>query len=116
TVSAPTIATRNVLIPQKAGGGPRPPPPNHQSPITNSRPREHQMAAFGVDPDGVAAGELAGLDLLRQRVLDLGLDRALERTRAVHRVETDVAQQLQRRVRQLQLQAALVQALLQAVQ
>jgi hypothetical protein len=54
---------------------------------------EHQLAASGVDLHGVAAGELAGEDALRQRVLQLLLDRALERPRAVHGVEADVAQQ-----------------------
>src|SRR5690606_11765529 len=62
---------------------------------------EHQPAGLGVDMDGVAAAELAGQDLLRQRVLELGLDRALERARAVHRVEADVAEQVEGPVAEL---------------
>ena len=57
---------------------------------------EREMPAFGVDMNGVAAAELAAEDLLRQRVLQLLLDRALERTRAVHRVEADIAQQVEK--------------------
>src|SRR5690606_3711955 len=63
---------------------------------------EHQASAFGADLDRVPVAELAGQDLLRQRVLQLRLDGTLERTGAVDRVEADVAQQLQCRVRQLQ--------------
>ncbi len=58
--------------------------------------REGQHHAVGVDHDGVAGAELAAEDAVRQRVLQLLLDRALERARAVHRVEADVAEQGQR--------------------
>ncbi|MNF08357.1 hypothetical protein D3C80_2087660 [compost metagenome] len=57
--------------------------------------------------DGRPGGELAGEDLLRQRVLDPALDRALERPRAVHRVVADGDQLLQSFGRQLQAQLAL---------
>ena len=49
--------------------------------------RERDLAAVRVDLDRVARREAAGEDLLRQRVLDLLLDRALQRPRAVDRVE-----------------------------
>jgi len=45
---------------------------------------------FGFDPDGVAADEFAGEDFLRLRIFELRLDRALQRARAVDRIETDV--------------------------
>jgi hypothetical protein len=49
-----------------------------------------------VDDHGVAADELALQDLFGQRVLDLLLDRALERPRAVHRVEAGLAELVER--------------------
>ena len=47
----------------------------------------------------VAGGELAGEEFLRQRVLDLLLDRALQRPRAVDRIEARRRDRLQRGVR-----------------
>lgn len=53
---------------------------------------EHQLPALGIDLHRVASAELAGQDASRQRVLQLLLHRALERTRAVHRIEADIAE------------------------
>ena len=58
--------------------------------------RERQHHAVGVDANRVARAELAGQDAIGQRILQLLLDRALQRARAVHRVEADVAEQRQR--------------------
>src|SRR5512135_3372034 len=69
------------------------------------------MPALGVDADRVAGLELAFENLLRKRIFQLLLDSALERTRAVNRIEADVAEQVERLVRQLQRQLALSQAL-----
>ena len=66
-----------------------------------------------VDDDVVAADELALQDLLRERVLELALDRALERPRAVDRIEADVAEQVEGAVADLELDAELGQALCQ---
>src|SRR3546814_10229135 len=73
---------------------------------------EHQVPTFGIHAHRVAIAELPGQDLRRQRILQLLLDRALERTRAVDRVEADVAEQVERLVRHLDADAALGQALL----
>src|SRR3546814_3843281 len=50
---------------------------------------EHQVPTFGIHAHRVAIAELPGQDLRRQRILQLLLDRALERTRAVDRVRTE---------------------------
>src|SRR5690606_28539505 len=57
--------------------------------------------------------ELAGEDLLGQRVFDPALDGALERPRPVNRVVTHRHQLVQRLVADLQAQLALGQALAQ---
>jgi hypothetical protein len=54
---------------------------------------ERELAALGFDVDGVATHEVAGQDFPRGRIFELGLDRALKRTRALHRIEADVANQ-----------------------
>src|SRR3546814_1139022 len=77
-------------------------------------PVEYQAPTLGIHAHGVAAAELATEDLLCQRILQLLLDRALERTRAVDRVEADVAEQVERLVRHLDADAALGQAPFQA--
>src|SRR5579883_2692640 len=76
-------------------------------------PAKLQVPAGGVHGDRVARLEAAFEDLLRQRVLELLLDRALERAGTVDRVETDVAEQVERPVAQGQRQLALGQALAQ---
>jgi hypothetical protein len=47
--------------------------------------------------DPVAGRELAPQDALGQRILDLLLDRALERPRAIDRIESGLAEQVARR-------------------
>src|SRR5690348_5265059 len=59
---------------------------------------EHQLAAFCIRMDGVAGAEFAGQNFLRERVFQLRLDRALQRTRAIDRIEAGIAQQHQRRI------------------
>ena len=63
---------------------------------------EHHLAAAVVDGDGVLGREASFEDRLRERVLDLRLDRALERPRAVHRVEADLGELGERRVGDLE--------------
>ena len=48
---------------------------------------EDELAAFDIDRDHILRAEAAGEDHARHRVLDLLLDRALERPRTEHRVE-----------------------------
>src|SRR6266516_2912591 len=48
---------------------------------------EDDLAVLGIDEDGVALLEFSGQHLLRERVDDEPLDRALDRARAVDRVE-----------------------------
>src|SRR5690606_21077492 len=79
--------------------------------VQGSALHEHQLALGRIDPDHIAVEELAGQDLLRQRILQLRLDRTLERAGAVHRIEADVAQQLEGGVADLDAQATLGQAL-----
>src|SRR5690606_33097819 len=74
---------------------------------------EDQAVALGRHHDGVAGAELAGEDLLRQRVLQLLLDGALERPGAVDRVEADIAKQGQGAVLDAQADLPLGQALAQ---
>src|SRR5688500_5196274 len=69
-----------------------------------------QVAVAHGDPDAGSRAELAAQDALRQRVLDLLLDRALERPRAVHRVVPRLAQELERLVVEHELDVALEQA------
>ena len=59
---------------------------------------ERDLAARGADLHRVARRILAAEDLLRERVLDLLLDRALQRPRAVDRIEARRRDGLQRRV------------------
>src|SRR5258706_510532 len=57
---------------------------------------EHHAPAAPVDADRVLGREAALEDRLRERILDLRLDGALERPRAVHRIEADLGQLRQR--------------------
>ena len=77
---------------------------------------EHQLAALRIHLDRIAIAEPAGQDRLRQRVLQLLLDRALERSRTVDRIEADVSEQLESLVAQFDADAALAQSLLQPAQ
>ena len=52
-----------------------------------------QHALVHADADPIARLELAAEDLLRQRIFDLLLDRALERPRTVDRIEARLAEQ-----------------------
>lgn len=63
-----------------------------------SRSAEHQFCLCRVNPDRIARPVLPAQDLLRQRILEPGLERALEQPGAVDRVETGLAEQIQRRV------------------
>src|SRR5204863_7026273 len=72
--------------------------------------RELQPVAIGLGVDAIPGHELPAEDALRQRVFHLLLDGALERTRAVHRVVTRLAQPIQRRVFERQLEIAVQQA------
>src|SRR5690242_4534665 len=72
---------------------------------------ERKLAVFGIDLDGVATDEFARQDLLRQRVFELRLDRALQRACAVHRIEADVAEQHQCAVGNLEIDLAFLQTL-----
>src|SRR5437879_13828555 len=56
--------------------------------------REHQLRVADADAYAVARRELPLQDLLRQRVLDMLLDGALQRPRPVHRVEARLPQQI----------------------
>src|SRR5256885_4256134 len=49
---------------------------------------EAEHPSLRIHPDGVLRRELAFQDRFRQRILDLLLDRALERPRAVDRIES----------------------------
>src|SRR5262252_573523 len=74
---------------------------------------ELQPASPRFHADPVPRDELAAEDGLRQRVLHLLLDGTLERTRAVHRVVTRLAQPVQRRIVEAQLEVAIQQATLE---
>ena len=57
---------------------------------------KHQLPAFRIHRDGIPGREPPLQDLARQRILQLLLHRALQRPGAIHRVEADVAEQVQR--------------------
>ena len=60
--------------------------------------------------------ELALQNLLRQRIFDLLLDRAFQRSRTVHRVEACVSQFVARSIRQMDANVAIGQPLVQVAQ
>src|SRR5579885_650743 len=66
-------------------------------------------ACRGADP--VPGGELALEDPLRQRILDLLLDGALQRPGSIDRVEARLAEQIPRRIIEHQIHVPLLQAL-----
>src|SRR3954467_11315232 len=76
---------------------------------------ENELTVRGVDPDVVAGRELALEQCQRELVDQLALDHALEWARAVSGVVAEVADQLLRIVGQLDLDAALGDALAQPV-
>ncbi len=67
--------------------------------------------ALGVHDHDVTGAQLAEEDLLRQRVLDLALDRATQRTRAQHRVVALLGQQLLGGLGQLDAHVPVLEAL-----
>src|SRR5258708_24236455 len=77
---------------------------------------EQHPAATPVDVDRVLRREAAFEDALRERVLDLRLDRALERPRAVDRVEADLGELADRGVRDLEAEVHLRKPRLQRVE
>src|SRR5690554_1246564 len=77
---------------------------------------EAQAAATRIHADAVARAEAAFEDGPRQRVLDLLLDRPLERTGAIHRVEAGLGDVRDRGVRDLQRHLQPRQPALQVLQ
>src|SRR5881628_195560 len=77
---------------------------------------EDHLAAFFRDADGVAGDEIAREDLLGERVLDLLLDRALERARTVDRIEADFGDYGERRGRHVELDVELGEPRLEALE
>src|ERR1700761_5778048 len=69
------------------------------------------MPTFGIHNDRISRLEAPFEYLLCQRILQLLLDRTLQGARTIHRIETDIAQKLQRLVADLHLQLALRQTL-----
>src|SRR5204862_3502865 len=63
---------------------------------------EHELAVGRVGTDDRTVAELAREHLYRKRVLELALDRPLERARAVGRVVSVLDQELGRRIAQLE--------------
>ena len=64
---------------------------------------EHHAAALVIHPYCILGRKIAGKDFARQRVLDLGLDGALQGSRTVDRVEACIGDLTQRRVGHVQL-------------
>src|SRR6202012_4076930 len=77
---------------------------------------EREFTAVHANADAVTGGELVAQNALRERVLDLLLDRALERPRAVHWIEAGLADQITRLVVQLELEVAFEQSAPQVLQ
>src|SRR6187402_2486525 len=91
---------------------PAPPSPD----LTESLGRsalEFERAVVSGSTDTVAWQEFAREDRLRQGVFHLLLDGTLERPRTVHRVVTRLAQQVERRVIERELEVAFNESLLQ---
>jgi hypothetical protein len=59
------------------------------------------LAIPDVDLNGVSRREVSGEDLLRQRVVQLRADGALERARTVDRIEASLAEQVEGVIREL---------------
>src|SRR5512139_547951 len=76
-------------------------------------PLERERTVFYRHLDHVARPEVAPEDPLRQRVLELVLDRALERPRTIHRVEAGLAEQVARRRVEFEADVAVAEALAQ---
>ena len=74
---------------------------------------EDQVVTLHLRDHAITGRELAAQDLLRQRILDLGLDRALQGPRAVHGVEPRLADAIARGVVEPQLDVAVREALTQ---
>src|ERR1700680_4166524 len=68
---------------------------------------EYQLRAAAAYAYSIPGHELVAQDALRKRILDLLLDRALQRPRAVHRIEARLADQIARLVIQVELHIAI---------
>jgi hypothetical protein len=77
---------------------------------------EHELAVPHIHQNGVAVGELVVEEPHGEGVLDESLDRALQRTRPVGRIPSCLCEELLRRVRELDPNTPLGEALLQAVE
>src|SRR5882757_7472923 len=77
---------------------------------------EHQSSALELRNHPIARDEIPAQDALRQRILDLRLDGALQRTRPIHRVESRLADPVARVIVEEELNIALRQPLPQAPQ
>src|SRR5262245_20504131 len=71
-----------------------------------ARAREHELRTDAVDLDHVARREFTGEHLLREHVLDVLLDGALQRAGAELRVPAELAEQILRGVAHLERELA----------
>src|SRR5579864_8740847 len=94
-------APRHTRTPSGAGG------------LTLLRSPEGQLPVTHADAHAVSGLELALEDPLRQGILDLLLDGALQRASAVYRVETRLPEQVARRVIECEIHVALREPLAQ---
>src|SRR5690349_17396228 len=78
--------------------------------------REVETGRAHAHPDRVAGGEVAAQDPLRERVLELLLDRALERPRAVDRVESRLREPVARFRREYERDVAILEPLVQVLE
>src|SRR6266481_6534148 len=78
--------------------------------------REGELAVVRRDTDAVPGHELSLQDLLRQGILDLLLDGALQRPCAIHRIEAGLPEQVAGAVLEREIHVALGQALAQVKQ
>src|SRR5262249_53890434 len=76
-------------------------------------PGEDELPVARGGADAIARDELALQDLLRERILDLLLDGALERPRPVHGIEARLAEKIACRIIERQVHVAFLQPLAQ---
>ena len=106
-----------IVFPSKANAT-ADPPPSTRPPCpcllaaVDARQEEELVGAAG-DPHPGAVRDLAGQDLVGQRVLHLALDDALQRPRAVDRVVALVGQPGARRLVEVERDLAILEQLLQ---
>ncbi|CAI09933.1 hypothetical protein ebB234 [Aromatoleum aromaticum EbN1] len=84
-----------------AGDEKTPPPADRKHRVLSVALRKDYPPAFDIDEHLVLCAELPFQDRLRERIFDALLDRALERARAEHRIETGRRKLRKRRVRYL---------------